>query len=94
MREDYHLVTTISCIIYTVHNDKRMGDDGGTIKLEHLVQKSIRYQHHHLNYKGSLQNGLIPKGLKIKRPAKKPVTEDFFEKCNIILLDAENSLVQ
>ena len=69
MREDYHLVTTISCIIYTVHNDKRMGDDGSTIKLEHLVQKSIRYQHHHLNYKGSLENGLIPKGLKIKRPA-------------------------
>ena len=55
----------------------------------------IRYQHHHLNYKESLENGLIPKGLKInKRPAIKPVTEDFFEKWNTILLDAKNSLVQ
>ena len=55
----------------------------------------IRYQHHHLNYKESPENGLIPKGLKInKRPAIKPVTEDFFEKWNTILLDAKNSLVQ
>ena len=69
--------------------------DGGTIKLEHLVQKSVRYQYHDLNYKEKLENGLIPKGLKInKRPAIKPVTEDFFEKWNTILLDAKNSLVQ
>ena len=95
MREDYHLITTILCIIYTLHNDKGMVYDGGILKLEHLVQKSIRYQHHHLNYKESFENGLIPKGLKInKRPALKPVTEDFFEKWNTILLDAENSLVQ
>ena len=52
--------------------------DGGTIKLEHLVQKSIRYQHHHLSYKESLENGLMPKGLKInKRPAIKPMTKTF-----------------
>ena len=82
MREDYHLITTILCIIYTLHNDKRMVYDGGTIKLEHLVQKSIRYQHHHLNYKESLENGFIP------------VTEDLFEKWNTILVDPENSLVQ
>ena len=69
--------------------------DGGTTKLEHLVQKSIRYQRHHLNYKESLENGLIRKGLKInKRPSIKPVTENFCEKWNTILLDVENSLVQ
>ena len=63
------------------NNGKGMVYDGGTIKLEHLVQKSIRYQHHHLNYKGSLENGLISKGLKIKkRTAIKPLTENFFEK--------------
>ena len=91
MRDDYHLITTFFCIIYTLHNDKGMIYDGGIIKLEHFVQKSIRYEHHHLNYKESLENGLIPKGLKInKRPAIKPVTEDFFEKWNTILLDAES----
>ena len=59
--------------------------DGGTIKLEHLVQKSIRYQHHHLNYKKSLENGLIPKGLKNnKQPVIKPVTEDFFLRNGIL----------
>ena len=68
--------------------------DGCTIKLEHLVQKLIRYQYHDLIYKESLENGLIPKGLKInKLPAIKPVTEEFFEKWNTILLDAKNSLV-
>ena len=52
--------------------------DGGTIKLEHFVQNSIIYQHHHLNYKEILENGLITKGLKInKRPAIKPVTENW-----------------
>ena len=82
MGEGYHFITTILCIIYTLHNDKGMVyDGGGTIKLEHLVQKSIRYQHHHLNYKGSLENGLISKGLKIKKQtAIKPLTENFFEK--------------
>ena len=69
--------------------------DGGTTKLEHLVQKLIRYQHHHLNYKESIENGLIPKGLKInKQPTIKPVTKDLFEKWIAILLDAQNSLVQ
>ena len=69
--------------------------DGGKIKLEHLVLKPIRYQHHHLNFKESLENGLIPKGLKInKQPAIKPVTEEFFEKWYAILLDAEKTLVQ
>ena len=83
------------CIIYTLHNDKGMIYDGDTIKLEQLVQKSIRYQHHHLNYKENLENGLAPKELKInKRPAIKPVMEIFFEKCNTVLLDAGNSLVQ
>ena len=68
MRESYsyHVITTILCIIiYTLHNDKEMVYDGGTIKPEHLVQKLIRYQHHHFNYKESLEDGLIPKGLKI-----------------------------
>ena len=48
-----------------------------------------------MNYKESLENGLIPKGLKInKQPAIKSVTEDFFKKWNTILLDVKSSLVQ
>ena len=95
MKEEYHLITTVFCITYTLHNDKGMVYDGGTMKLGHLAQKSIRYQHHHLNYKESLEKDLIPKGLKInKQPAIKPAMEDFFEKWNTIFLDAENSLVQ
>ena len=80
--------------LYTAQH-KGMVYDRGTTKLEHLVKKTIRYQHDHLNYKQSLENCLILKGLKIKKqPAIKSVREDFFEKWNTILLDAENSLVQ
>ena len=69
--------------------------DGITSKLEHLIQKSIRYQHHHLNYKGNLENVLIPNGLNIKkRPAIKPVSEDFLEKWNTILFTAGQDLVK
>ena len=69
--------------------------DGITSKLKHLIQKSIRYQHHHLNYKGSLENVLIPNGLTIKkRPAIKPVSEDFLEKWNTILFTAGQDLVK
>ena len=67
MRQDYHLITTTFCILLTLHNNKGMIYDGGTTKLEYLVQKSIRYQYHHLNYKESLENGLIPTGLKINK---------------------------
>ena len=31
------------------------------------MQKSIRYQHLYLNYKESLESGLISKGLKINK---------------------------
>ena len=67
--------------IYGFYSNKEMVYDGITLKLEHLMQKSIRYQHHHLSYKESLNNGLIPNRLKInKKPAIRPVSEDFFEK--------------
>ena len=69
--------------------------DGGAIKLEHLIQKSIRYEHHYLNYKGSLKKRLIPNGLKItKRPAIKPVTGGFLTKWTKVLVNAETKLVE
>ena len=38
----------------------------GEQRLERLLQKSLRYQHHQTNYEKSLETGVIPKGLKIK----------------------------
>ena len=55
MREDYHLITSILGIIYILNNGKGMVFNRRTIKLKHLVQKSIRYQHHHLNNKEILK---------------------------------------
>ena len=95
-----YLYTYIQICIHRgtwTYNTWRSNVYRGTIKLKHLVQKLIRYQDHHLNYKGSLENGLVKglKRLKInKRPAIKLVTVGFFEKWHTILLDAENGLVQ
>ena len=69
--------------------------DGITLKLEHFIHKLIRYQHHGLNYKESLENGLLPNRLNInKRSAIKLVSKDFFEKWNTILFTAEQELVK
>ena len=47
--------------------------NGALSHLDHLVQKSIRYRHHKENYVKSLNEGIIPTGLKIKkRPALLP----------------------
>ena len=40
--------------------------DGGQ-HLQRLLQKSLRYQHHQKNYEKSLETGIIPKTLKIKK---------------------------
>ena len=39
----------------------------GLSHLDDLFQKSLRYHHHKANYKISLQEGIIPTGLKIKK---------------------------
>ena len=45
---------------------KGMVLNDGFSHLDHLFQKSLRYQHHRENYKISLKEGIIPTGLKIK----------------------------
>ena len=35
--------------------------------LDHLFQKLLRYHHHNQNYRTSLQEGIIPTGLQIKK---------------------------
>ena len=67
----------------------------GEQHLERLLQKSLRYQHHQKNYEKSLETGIIPKGLKIKKvPPFHPVSEDFFIKWEEILYNAEKKLVE
>ena len=36
--------------------------DGLTTHLDVLLQKGIRYKHHHCNYEESLSSGVIPSG--------------------------------
>ena len=59
MKEDYFLINIIIYAIYAFYSKKGIVYDGITLRLEYLIQKSIRYQPHHLNYKESLENGLI-----------------------------------
>ena len=63
--------------------------------LDLLVQKSLRYKHHKLNYIQSLEKGVIPSGLKIEKKATfQPVSEDFEAKWNSILHNAERNIVE
>ena len=67
----------------------------GNSHLDLAFQKVLRYSHHRENYKKSLQNGVIPPGLRIKKqPAFMPTTEDFYIKWDSILYDAERKLVE
>ena len=60
-----------------------------------LVQKSLGYKHHKLNYIQSLEEGIIPSRLKIKtKPAFRPVLEHVEVKWNSILYNAERNIVE
>ena len=58
--------------------------------LDLLVQKSLRYKHHKLNYIQSLEEGIIPSGLKIK---KKLAFQQMSE-WKSILYNAERNIVE
>ena len=63
--------------------------------LDLMIQKSLRYKHHRLNYIQSLGEGIILSGLKLKKkPAFQPVSEDFEVKWNSILYNAERNIVE
>ena len=69
--------------------------EDGLSQLDTLLQKSLRYQHHKENYLLSVENGIIPSGLKInKKPAFLPISDDFTDKWNNILFNAEEKLVR
>ena len=68
--------------------------EGATTTLDHLVQKSLRYKYK-LNYIRSLEEGIIPTGLRIcKKPAINTVSSDFHNNWKIIISKAEKDLVQ
>ena len=79
MKEDYLLIISIIYAIYAFYFDNGMKlNDGYTTKLDHLLQKSIRYKHYYENYKESLELDLILAGLKIQKlSAITPVSPNF-----------------
>ena len=63
--------------------------------LDHLLQKSLGHNHHKENCKMSLEEGVTPTGLKLRKgPAFLPVTDGFQQKWDAILLNAERNLVE
>ena len=65
------------------------------IIMGHSVQKLLRYKHHKQNYIRSLDEGIIPTGLRVnKKPATNTVPSDFHNYWKTILSKAEKDLVQ
>ena len=68
--------------------------EGATTTLDHLVQKSLRYKYKQ-NYIRSLEEGIIPTGLRINtKPGINTVSSDFHNNWKIIISKAEKNLVQ
>ena len=62
--------------------------------LDHLLQKSLRYQLRKENYIQIIHEGIIPNGLQLKKKsAFEPVSSDFNDKWRTILYQAEKNLV-
>ena len=92
--KDYPLITLNLYIILTLVN-RMVIQDGGMSLLDRLLQKSLRCKHHRENYIQSLEEKVIPSGLKInEKPAFAQISEDFRINWKNILRRAEYSLVQ
>ena len=92
--KDYPVITLILYIILTLVI-RMVIQDGGMSLLDRLLQKSLRYKHHGENCIQSLEEKVIPSGLKINnKPAFAPISEDFMINWKNILRRAEYSLVQ
>ena len=93
MKIGYLLIILIILVTNSVHS--MVFSDGLLEHLYKLLQKSLRYKHHQLNYEESLQRGVIAKGLRIRKdPAFEPISDDFQIKWNEILHNAEKNLAQ
>ena len=92
MKKVYCVITLTIYYLFVVEG---MVLTDGMEYLDYLLQKNYRYEHHLQNYQTSLNTGLIPNGLKIKKlPAITPVSEDFNTNWNEVLYNAEKNLVE
>ena len=76
---NYRMITLIILILLFVIQlvNGMVLYEGATTALDHLVEKSLRYKHKQ-NYIRSLDEGIIPAGLRInKKPAINTVSFDF-----------------
>ena len=77
---NYRMITLIILILLFVIQlvNGMVLYEEATTALDHLVQKSLRYKHLKQNYIRSLDEGIIPAGLRInKKPAINTVSFDF-----------------
>ena len=92
--KDYPVITLNVYVNLTLVNRMVM-QDGGRSQLHILLQKSLRYKHHRENYIQSLEEKVIPSGLKIiKNPAFALISEDFMINWKNMLTRAKESLAQ
>ena len=92
MKFVYFLIILISLFAYLVHT---VVVSDGFKHLKKLLQKSLRYKHHHLNHRESLHCVVIRKSLQIRKdPALELVSDDFAIKCNKILYNAEKNMAK
>ena len=87
MKIGYFLIILIILVTNSVHS---MVFSDGLEHLDKLLQKSLRYKHHQLNYEESLRRGVRIR----KDPAFEPISDDFQIKWNEILYNAEKNLVE
>ena len=93
----------IASVIYVLHIiivvpnsvDGVVLQNGTLSHLDLLIQKSMSYKHDKENCIKSLEEGITPSGLQIKKKtAFLPVSEDFGIKWNAILRDAEKNIIK
>ena len=93
MLKDHQLITWLPFIVYMVN--EMVIRNGWLSETDILFQKSIRFSHHKENYLRSLQEGIPPVGLRLKKkPAFVSISEDFQTKWDEVLQAAEMNLVQ
>ena len=90
--DQVYLLITLYHIYYLTRKGMVLKD--GNPYLDYLFQTSLRYNNHKENYKVSLEEGVTPTGLKLRKdPAFLPVTDGFQQKWDTILFNAEKNLV-
>ena len=92
MKIGYFLIISLILVTNPVHS---IVFSNGVEHLDKLLQISLRYKHHQLNYEESLRRGVVPKGLQIRKdPAFEQISDDFQIKWNEIPYNAEKNLVE